>query len=473
MSVIQVRAGNLDSSKILGTRTGSLASKNSIQYRKAKLTMRSSGPRSCPGSQESNHPSEPESRKKGLHITIPHIDFVQQHRYGPLKDFLLDLAVNGLVAALLSATFFWLLMFGRQRVSQIKPLRASVSVRASRGPTAGPEKQSHQNENVGTRFRPTAEASLLLHPDTASLAIPQRPSESSDYYPERLSQNVGLVLEEQAALQQDRIDSGSRAGPSGHETLPIFELPHSLGVLREPVKQASSTHVAQHRTLPATASKHPDNHRLPAFEPRFEPGSDLEDGERDAVGVSLATSDAPILNMAIDGSKKLVGDSGTEPGATRFSKGPSLPLFDPKQCADPFANRAGWDSGFEPTGAPLSSNVLQDLPTPTSESTLRRPQSGVQLCSFRRKKGNSFVRAAAERVGPSVVRLNTERSPPREGNSRDLFSKFFGGEDLVLEDKAKDREQGQGSGFVVDGRSGIIATNAHVINRADTVLVSL
>jgi hypothetical protein len=469
---MQVRAGNLDSRKFLGATTGPLANRKSIKYRNAKLTLQSSGPRSCLSSQESDHPSESESGKKDLHFAIPHVDLVQQHRYAPFNDSLLDLAVNSLVAALLSATFFWLLMFGRQRVSQIKPLRASVSVRASRSPTAGPEKQSHQNENVDTRFGPTAEASLQTHGGTSSVAILQRP-ESSDFHPERLSQDVGLVLKEQAALQHDRIDSGSRAGPSGHESLPIIELSHSLGALREPVKQASATHVSQHQTSPATASKHPDNHRLPVFEPRREPRSDLNDREREAVGVSLATSDAPILNMAMDSSPNFVGDSGTEPGATRFSKGPSLPLFDPKQCADPFANRAGWDSGFEPTGAPFSANALQDLPTPTSESTFRRVQSGVQLCSFRRKKGNSFVRAAADRVGPSVVRLNTERSPPPEGNSRDLFSKFFGGEDLVLEDKAKDREQGQGSGFVVDGRRGILATNAHVINRADTVLVSL
>jgi hypothetical protein len=469
---MQVRAGNLDSKKFLGAKTGSLASRNSIQYRNAKLTLRSSGPRSCLSSQESNHPSEPESGKKGLHIAIPHIDFVQQHRYAPFEDFLLDLAVNGLVAALLSGTFFWLLVFGRQRVSQTKPLIASVSVRASRGPTARSEKQSHQNKNVDTRFRPKAEASLLSHLDTASSAIPQKPSESSGYYPERLSQDVGLVLEEQAALQQDRIDSGSRAGPSGHESLPIIELLHSPGVLREPVKQASSTHVSQPQNSPATPSKDPDNHRLPAFESRIESRSDLEYGEKDAEGVSLAT-DAPILIMAMTSSLKLVWDSATEPRATCFSKSPSLPLFEPGQCADPFASRAVWDSGFKPTRAPFSANALQDLPTPTLESTLRRAQSGVQLCSFRRKKGNSFVRAAAERVGPSVVRLNTERSPPPEGNSRDLFSKFFGGEDLVLEDKAKDREQGQGSGFVVDGTRGIIATNAHVINRADTVLVSL
>ncbi|GAQ78206.1 Trypsin family protein with PDZ domain [Klebsormidium nitens] len=155
-----------------------------------------------------------------------------------------------------------------------------------------------------------------------------------------------------------------------------------------------------------------------------------------------------------------------------------LPFVNPPAGADPFASRAVWDTGSEPARATAFSISPPETPPPTD--------SPVKLCGDSRRgsglpfklilrfptKGNSFVRAAAERVGPSVVRINTERNQPSEAGGKDLFSKFFGGDDLALEDRAKDREQGQGSGFVVDGRQGIIVTNAHVINRADTVLVT-
>jgi len=82
----------------------------------------------------------------------------------------------------------------------------------------------------------------------------------------------------------------------------------------------------------------------------------------------------------------------------------------------------------------------------------------------------SFVTAAVKRVGPAVVRIDTERSVPRAGLdpafSDPLLRELFG--DQV----PNSRERGQGSGIVIDAK-GLILTNAHVVDGADRVEVTL
>jgi len=85
-------------------------------------------------------------------------------------------------------------------------------------------------------------------------------------------------------------------------------------------------------------------------------------------------------------------------------------------------------------------------------------------------QANSFVTAAVRRVAPSVVRIDTERSVPRAGLdpvfSDPLMRELFG------DQLPSSRERGQGSGLVIDGQ-GLVLTNAHVVDGADRVEVTL
>ena len=82
----------------------------------------------------------------------------------------------------------------------------------------------------------------------------------------------------------------------------------------------------------------------------------------------------------------------------------------------------------------------------------------------------SFVTAAVKRVGPAVVRIDTERSVPRAGLdpafSDPLLRELFG------DPSPNARERGQGSGIVIDAK-GLVLTNAHVVDGADRVEVTL
>ncbi|MCT0231645.1 trypsin-like peptidase domain-containing protein [Synechococcus sp. CS-1324] len=83
---------------------------------------------------------------------------------------------------------------------------------------------------------------------------------------------------------------------------------------------------------------------------------------------------------------------------------------------------------------------------------------------------HSFVAQAARRVGASVVRIDTERSVSREAFDPALLDPLL--RDLFGDPAGSSRERGQGSGVVIDA-SGLVLTNAHVVDRADLVEVTL
>ena len=87
---------------------------------------------------------------------------------------------------------------------------------------------------------------------------------------------------------------------------------------------------------------------------------------------------------------------------------------------------------------------------------------------------SNFIADAVERVGPSVVRIDASRRvvqrSPRLFDDP-FFREFFGDRGVPTEPRTR-VEQGTGSGFIIDA-AGLIITNAHVVEGADRVLVTL
>ncbi|MGB8700264.1 MAG: HhoA/HhoB/HtrA family serine endopeptidase [Thermosynechococcaceae cyanobacterium] len=101
------------------------------------------------------------------------------------------------------------------------------------------------------------------------------------------------------------------------------------------------------------------------------------------------------------------------------------------------------------------------------------PRASVETVVRQNTAAHNFIAQAVQKVGNTIVRIDTERTVMRRSPDSmfedPIFRDFFGeGYNLPREDHLR----GQGSGFIIDG-SGIILTNAHVVSDADTVSVTL
>ena len=84
---------------------------------------------------------------------------------------------------------------------------------------------------------------------------------------------------------------------------------------------------------------------------------------------------------------------------------------------------------------------------------------------------HSFVAEAARRVGPAVVRIDTERDVVRQSFDPAMLDPLL--RDLFGDSAGSLRERGQGSGVVIDAGKGLVLTNAHVVDQVDGVAVTL
>lgn len=131
------------------------------------------------------------------------------------------------------------------------------------------------------------------------------------------------------------------------------------------------------------------------------------------------------------------------------------------------------------SGCSLPSSVLQTekspppvVNSPNSEGDSLRDSSASRSIGSIPSDPN-FVVTAVQKVGPAVVRINAARTVtsrlPEEFDDP-IFRRFFGGGQ-----SAQPRERtvrGTGSGFIINS-NGQILTNAHVVNGADKVSVTL
>ncbi|GAA6614249.1 HhoA/HhoB/HtrA family serine endopeptidase [Scytonema sp. NUACC26] len=88
-------------------------------------------------------------------------------------------------------------------------------------------------------------------------------------------------------------------------------------------------------------------------------------------------------------------------------------------------------------------------------------------------RASNFITEVVDRVGSAVVRIDsthTIKRPTSDIFNAPFFREFFGSE--APAPRSKETVQGIGSGFIMNS-NGEVLTNAHVVNGADTVTVTL
>jgi S1-C subfamily serine protease len=115
--------------------------------------------------------------------------------------------------------------------------------------------------------------------------------------------------------------------------------------------------------------------------------------------------------------------------------------------------------------------VADELPVTTKSITapasINIPAPVSALIKTASSDSSSFVAAAVRKVGAAVVRIDTEKTVSQKVDPA-LEDFMFG---MPMQPQQQ-KMRGQGSGFIIDSQ-GILLTNAHVVNEADRVTVTL
>ncbi len=148
------------------------------------------------------------------------------------------------------------------------------------------------------------------------------------------------------------------------------------------------------------------------------------------------------------------------------------------------SNKLGVYLGIFALGSGLgfwgSRNIRQPTPIRQSQvySTAIPTQSNPPRINSNNNQDVNFIATAVQKVGPAVVRIDASReisTAVPENLKNPLFRRFFGNDqenDSSLDSEPHRVERGTGSGFIIasDGR---LITNAHVVNGAEKVQVTL
>ncbi len=109
------------------------------------------------------------------------------------------------------------------------------------------------------------------------------------------------------------------------------------------------------------------------------------------------------------------------------------------------------------------------------------PAASIVASNATSAAASTFITDVVDKVGSAVVRINTSRTArtaSRQPQGLDPFRRFFGevpegfSPEDVPQGGRRQVEQGTGSGFIING-NGQIITNAHVVQGADKVTVTL